>query len=188
MQSDRLRRWPAAVGAVAAGLVLLTAACGDDGGGEGAVATTTTATLDPGVTFPDTTTTTAPAATPGSSTTTTAPAQVESVPGEVPGGFPADFFVPEGAVVEVGSSGRAQGERRFAVDYRVDASPRSVHQDYQDALDTPGVTVLVDDESGSGDDYVAQLVFETDAYVGSVLIGGDGAGATILTLTATLPD
>jgi hypothetical protein len=175
------------VGVAVAAAALLAACGGDDGGGPEATAPapTTTIPLDPGVTFPeDAPTTTGPPASPGSGP---GPGEVVSEPGEVPDGFPADFPVPEGAEVEVGTSGRAQGELRFAVDYRVDDDPAAVHRFYRAAVDEEGWAVLIDDDDGTGDDYVGQLVFESDTFVGSVLIAGTD-GDTLLTLTATLPD
>lgn len=183
----RSRRRRLGVAAVGTALVVLVGCGGDDGGGpEGTgTAPTTTAPLDPGVTFPEDAPTTSerpPGPGPGPG-----PGEVVSEPGAVPDGFPVDFPVPEGAEVEVGTSGRAQGELRFAVDYRVDDDPEAVHRFYRAAVDDEGWAVLIDDDDGSGDGYVGQLVFESDTFVGSVLIAGID-GETLLTLTATLPD
>lgn len=182
-----MRRADAAAGLLVAGLLL--AGCGDDGGGGGGEASSTeTTTLDPGVTF-ETDVTAPTTAAPGAGTTTVPEAlDVESEPGAVPGEFPGDFPVPEDAVVEVGSVGRAEGELRVAVDYAVDADPAEVLDFYRDAVDEAGHDVLLDDDDGTGRQFIGQLVFETDTYVGNVLVSADGADGTLLTLTATLPD
>lgn len=167
---------------------LLLAGCGDDGGGPGETAPTETTTLDPGVAFESDVTAPTTAA-PGAPTTTVPEAaDVESRPGEVPSEFPSGFPVPDVAVVEIGSVGRAEGELRVAVDYAVDDEPSEVLDFYRDAVADAGHDVLLDDDDGAGQQFIGQLVFETDTYVGNVLVSGDGADGTLLTLTATLPD
>ncbi len=176
-------RWGGAV--LVAALTLV--GCGDDGGGA-AGGTTTTLTLDPGVTFSDDVTVPS-SGPPGSPTTTIRSGEVVSVPNEVPEAFPRSFPVPEGAEVEVGSTGRAEGELRLAVDYAIaDERPQAVFDFYRDAVDEAGFAVLLEDSDGQGQDFVGQLVFETDTYVGNVLISGDGGRGVLLTLTATMPD
>ena len=167
------------------GILLLGACSGDDDGG---VAATSTSSLDPGVTFDNEVTvpTTAPE---GAPTTTVPLPEVETVPGEVPASFPDGFPVPEGAEVEVGSEGAVEGEIRVAVDYTVPGTdPADVHDFYVDAAAEEGWSVLLESSDGTGADFVGQLVFETDTFVGNVLVAGDGAGNTLLTITATLPD
>ncbi len=176
------RRAQAAV--VLAGLAL--AACGDDGGS--ATPSTATTTLDPGVTF-DQDVTVPSSAAGGATTTVTTTPPVQTEAGEVPPRFPESFPVPEGAEVEVGSVGQAPGELRLAVDFSVaDESPAAVHDFYRHAIDDAGHAVLLDSDDGHGADYVGQMVFETDTYIGNVLVSGDGADGVLLTLTATLPD
>lgn len=181
MPRPDLRR--AGVGLMA--LLVLVGCGGDDGDGSGATSTTR---LDPGVTFTDDITVPSSAA-PGTPSTTTPPAEVETRPGEVPGRFPASFPVPDRAAVEVGSVGRAEGELRLAVDYTIDRGrPQEVFAFYRDAITEAGFSVLLEDSDGRGQDFVGQLVFETDTYVGNVLVSGDGERGVLLTLTATLPD
>ncbi len=172
--------------------VLLAGCSGDDGGDDAATSATETTTLDPGVTFDQDVT--VPSAVPPGDTanpatppTTEPPVQTEV--GEVPARFPDTFPVPEGAEVEVGSIGRVEGELRLAVDYTVpEATPADIHAFYRDAVDQAGFTVLLDSDSGQGADYIGQMVFETDTFVGNVLVSGDGADGVLLTLTATIPD
>jgi hypothetical protein len=160
------------------------AGCADDGAGEDA-GTTSTVSLDPGVTFTDDVT--VPSS--GAPTTTMRPGEVVSVPNEVPEQFPANFPVPEQAEVEVGSTGRAEGELRVAVDYAIDDErPQAVFDFYRTAIGEAGFAVLLEDSDGRGQDFVGQLVFETDTYVGNVLVSGDGDRGVLLTLTATMPD
>ena len=170
---------------------VLLAACGDDGGGESATPASETTTLDPGVTF-DQDVTVPSTVPPGASTTPAPPTTeppVQTEVGEVPPQFPEAFPVPEGAEVEVGSIGRVEGELRLAVDYTIaDETPAAVHDFYRSAIDDAGFAVLLDSDDGQGADYVGQMVFETDAFIGNVLISGDGADGVLLTLTATLPD
>jgi hypothetical protein len=97
--------------------------------------------------------------------------------------------VPDGAVVEVGSVGRAEGELRLAVDYSLAAAdPGETFDFYADAVDEAGWSVLLTDTDGEGQDFIGQLVFETDRFVGNVLVSGDGGNGVLLTLTATIPD
>ena len=167
--------------------VVALVGCGDDGAGEDA-GTTSTSSLDPGVTFTDDVTVPSSGA-PGAPTTTMRPGEVVSVPNEVPEQFPANFPVPEAAEVEVGSTGRAEGELRVAVDYAIDDErPQAVFDFYRTAIDQAGFAVLLEDSDGQGQDFVGQLVFETDTYVGNVLVSGDGDRGVLLTLTATMPD
>jgi hypothetical protein len=174
-----------------AGLVLaalLLGACSDDGGDSSAGSTTSTASLDPGVTFEDDITVPTTAV-PGATTTTAAPGEVESTPRQVPRRFPDDFPVPEGAEVEIGSVGHADGELRLAVDYSIARTdPADTFAFYEDAVDEAGWNVLLDDTDGEGQDFIGQLVFETDTYIGNVLVSGDGSRGVLLTLTATMPD
>jgi len=169
---------------------LLAGSGGDDGDSTGSASTETT-TLDPGVTFEDDVTVPTEAdgrPDPGATTSTTEP-DVVTQPGAVPEEFPRSFPVPEGAEVETGSVGRVAGELRLAVDYTiVDEDPAAVLDFYRDALAEAGFTVLLDDEDGSGQGYIGTLVFETDTYIGNVLVSGDGAHGVLLSLTATLPD
>jgi len=185
--STRRALFVAALAALAAG-VLLVGCGGDDGGGESATAASETTTLDPGVTFDQDVT--VPSSVPAGATTTVAgepPVQTEV--GEVPPQFPEAFPVPEGAEVEVGSVGRVEGELRLAVDYTVaDETPAAVHDFYRAAIADAGFTVLLDSDDGQGADYIGQMVFETDTFIGNVLVSGDGADGALLTLTATLPD
>ena len=167
---------------------LLLGACGGDDGGSASVSTSTSS-LDPGVTFDDDVA--VPTTGPGrpGATTTAVPTEVETVAREVPAGFPADFPVPEDAVVEVGSTGAGEGELRFAVDYSIaDTDPTVVFAFYEDAIAEAGHAVLLTDTDGAGQAFIGQLVFETDAYVGNVLVSGDGDAGVLLTLTATAPD
>ena len=181
-----------ALAAATLAAVLLAACSGDDGGGDGsATPASETTTLDPGGTFDQDVT--APSAVPGGpqeppdSPTTEPPVQTEA--GEVPAEFPGDFPVPEGAEVEVGSVGQVEGELRLAVDYTIaDETPSAVHAFYRDAVDQAGFTVLLDSDDGRGADYIGQMVFETDTFIGNVLVSGDGADGVLLTLTATIPD
>jgi hypothetical protein len=176
----------ALAGAVLAAALL--AGCGDDGGGESATPASETTTLDPGVTF-DQDVTVPDAAPQGATTTVTTDPPVQTEAGEVPPRFPAGFPVPEGAEVEVGSVGRVEGELRLAVDYTIaDELPVAVHEFYRDAVDEAGFTVLLDSDDGRGANYIGQMVFETAAFIGNVLVSGDGADGVLLTLTATLPD
>lgn len=172
--------------------VLLAGCSGDDGGDGAATSATETTTLDPGVTFDQDVT--VPSAVPPGDTanpatppTTEPPVQTEV--GEVPARFPDTFPVPEGAEVEVGSIGRVEGELRLAVDYTIaDQTPAAIHDFYRDEIDRAGFSVLLDSDSGQGPDYIGQLVFETDTFIGNVLVAGDGGDGVLLTLTATLPD
>jgi hypothetical protein len=168
----------------AAVLLLLLAGCSDDGG----EAATSTTSLDPGVTFSDDIT--VPTDTAGRPTVPpTTVGDVTSTPGEIPEGFPEDFPIPEGAEVEIGSTGHAEGEQRLAVDLTLaDTRPARVLDFYREAVDEAGWAVLLDDQDGRGQDFVGQLVFETDTFVGNVLVAADRRGDTILTLTATVPD
>jgi hypothetical protein len=155
-------------------VALLAAGCGDDGG-----AATETTTLDPGVTFEDEVTVPTGSVPPGT---------VRSEPGEIPPDFPEDFPLPEGADVELGSVGEAEGEVRLAVDLSIEeGDPAEVLAFYRDAVADAGFAVLLDEEDGQGSRLVGQLVFETDEYVGSVLISGDGEGGVLVSLTATAP-
>ena len=172
--------------------VLLAGCSGDDGGDDAATSATETTTLDPGVTFDQDVT--VPSAVPPGDTANPAtppsaepPVQTEA--GVVPDEFPAAFPLPEGAEVEVGSIGRVEGELRLAVDYTMaDQTPAAIHDFYRDEIDRAGFSVLLDSDSGQGPDYIGQLVFETDTFIGNVLVAGDGGDGVLLTLTATLPD
>ena len=107
----------------------------------------------------------------------------------MPDRFPGRFPVPDGAEVEVGSSGHAEGELRLSVDYTIaDEDPAAVMDFYRDAVTQAGYSILLDEEAGTGRDYVGTLVFETDTYVGNVLVSADGRRDVLLSLTATLPD
>lgn len=166
-------------------VALLGACSGDDGGP--AEAATSTSSLDPGVTFDNDVT--IPSTVVGGTTTTAAPGEVETTPRQVPADFPQGFPVPDDAVVEVGSTGSAEGERRVAVDYSIaDTDPADTFAFYQDALADSGANVLLHDADGDGQDFIGQLVFETDTFVGNVLVSGDGESGVLLTLTATIPD
>lgn len=180
-----------ALAVVGLAAVLLTGCSGDDGGEETTPASETT-TLDPGVTFDqDVTVPSAvpPGGTPNPATPPTTEPPVQTEVGEVPARFPDTFPVPEGAEVEVGSVGQVTGELRLAVDYAIaDETPAVVHDFYRDAIDQAGFTVLLDSDDGQGADYIGQMVFETDTYIGNVLVSGDGADGVLLTLTATIPD
>jgi hypothetical protein len=174
----------AALGLLAAALLL--GACGGDDGDAGGA--TSTSSLDPGVTFEEDVTvpTTAPQ---GATTTTSGPGEVETQPNQVPEQFPADFPVPPDAVVEVGSSGAAEGEIRVAVDYAIARTdPAAVFAFYEQAVGEAGWSVLLSDTDGQGQSFVGQMVFETDTFVGNVLVSGDGVNGVLLALTATLPD
>lgn len=172
---------------MAVALVVVPAGCGGDDGDEATPASETT-TLDPGVTF-DQDVTVPSSVPPGATTTATTQPPVQTDVGEVPDRFPDTFPVPEGAEVEVGSVGQVQGELRLAVDYAIaDQTPAAVHDFYRDAVDDAGFTVLLDSDDGQGADYIGQMVFETDTYIGNVLVSGDGADGVLLTLTATIPD
>jgi hypothetical protein len=178
-----MRTSPALVLAAA----LLLGACSDDGGSADEAATSTSS-LDPGVTFEDDVTVPTTAA-PGATTTTAAPGEVETTPREVPEAFPEDFPVPEDATIEVGSVGSAEGEQRVAVDYSIArADPSEVFAFYEDAVGQAGWNVLLRDTDSQGQQFIGQLVFETDTFVGNVLVSGDGARGVLLTLTATMPD
>lgn len=177
-----------AVFAVAVAATLLAGCRGDDGGGDQATPASETTTLDPGVTF-DQDVAVPSAVPPGGTTTATTEPRVQTEVGEVPDRFPDTFPVPEGAEVEIGSVGQAEGELRLAVDYAIaDESPSAVHAFYRDAIDEAGFTVLLDSDDGQGADYIGQMVFETDTFIGNVLVSGDGATGVLLTLTATVPD
>jgi hypothetical protein len=179
-----LRSRRAALGLAA---VLFVVGCSDDGGDDTSAATSTSS-VDPGVTFENDVTVPTTAA-PGAPTTTADPGEVQTTPREVPEEFPRRFPVPEGAVVEVGSTGAAEGERRVAVDYSIeDAEPAETFAFYEDAADEGGWNVLLNDTDGRGQSFVGQLVFETDTFVGNVLVSGDGGAGVLLTLTATMPD
>ena len=176
-------------GSLALGLaaLLVLAGCSDDDGGSDESATSTSS-VDPGVTFENDVTVPTTAA-PGAPTTTVAPGDVQTTPRQVPEEFPRGFPVPEDAVVEVGSTGTAEGERRVAVDYAIErADPAEVFAFYEDAAAEGDWNVLLNDTDGEGQDFVGQLVFETNAYVGNVLVSGNGARGVLLTLTATMPD
>jgi hypothetical protein len=69
-----------------------------------------------------------------------------------------------------------------------DTSPAEVFAFYEDAVADGGWNVLLKDTDGQGQDFIGQLVFETDTYVGNVLVSGDGDAGVLLTLTATVPD
>jgi hypothetical protein len=171
-------------------VVLLLGACsGDDDGSAGGA--TSTSSLDPGVTFENDVTvpSTAAPGRPGATTTTAATGDVATVPREVPAGFPTNFPVPDDAVVEVGSTGAVEGEQRFAVDYSIAATnPADVFAFYTEAIAEAGHSVLLSDTDGNGQSFIGQLVFETNAYIGNVLVSGDGDAGVLLTLTATAPD
>jgi hypothetical protein len=176
---------------VLAAALLLGACSGDDDGASGtAEDTTSTSSLDPGVTFEDDVT--VPTDAGGQPSATTAPVDpddVVSVPREVPEDFPADFPVPDDAAVEIGSVGSAEGEQRFAVDYTIARTdPADTFAFYEDAVDEAGWNVLLRDTDAEGQDFIGQLVFETDTFIGNVLVSGDGTGGVLLTLTATMPD
>jgi hypothetical protein len=167
-------------------LAALLAGCGGDDGDAASTPSTETTTLDPGVTFENDVT--VPTGT-GPTTTTAAPADVVSRPGEVPNQFPESFPVPDGAEVEIGSVGQAEGEIRMAVDYTIaNEDPAAVMDFYRQAVDDAGFSVLLDDDDGTGRNFVGTLVFETDTYIGNVLVSGDGSRGVLLSLTATLPD
>ncbi len=171
---------------VAGGLLL--GACSDDG--DDGSAATSTSSLDPGVTFEDLTVPpTTPDGRPSATTVPVDPDDVEITPRQVPGRFPEDFPRPEGATVQVGSVGHAEGELRLAVDYSIDrGDPFETYDFYLRAIDQGGWPVLLDDSDGEGRDFIGQIVFETDTYVGNVLVSGDGRRGVLLTLTATLPE
>jgi hypothetical protein len=166
-------------------LVALLAGCSGDDGDTAGSTSTETSSLDPGVTFDDDVT--VPSG-PGASTTVPS-GEVESQPGEVPNRFPRHFPVPDGAEVEIGSSGHAEGELRLSVDYTIaDEEPAAVMDFYRNAVGEAGYSILLDEEAGTGRDYIGTLVFETDTYVGNVLVSADGRRDVLLSLTATLPD
>ena len=48
--------------------------------------------------------------------------------------------------------------------------------------------MLLDESDGRGRQLIGQIVFETDTYIGNVLVSGDGANGVLLTLTATMPE
>lgn len=170
----------------------LLSACGGGDDGDSAPPATETTTLDPGVTFDqDVTVPSAlpPGGTANPATPPTTEPPVHTEVGEVPARFPDTFPVPERAEVEVGSVGQVEGELRLAVDYAIaDETPAAVHDFYRDAIDEAGFTVLLDSDDGRGADYIGQMVFETDTFIGNVLVSGDGADGVLLTLTATIPD
>ena len=167
-------------------LVALLAGCSGDDGDAAGSDSTATSTLDPGVTFEDDVT--VPSGS-GASTTVPPEGDVVSVPGQVPDRFPGRFPVPDGAEVEIGSSGHAEGELRLSVDYTIAGEdPAAVMDFYRDAVTQAGYSILLDEESGTRRDYVGTLVFETDTYVGNVLVSADGRRDVLLSLTATLPD
>ncbi len=169
--------------------VLLTACGGDDGGGDADSPSTETTTLDPGVTFDEDVTVPSSGAPGGTTTVTTQPRGRRPRSARCPPAFPESFPVPEGAEVEVGSVGQAEGELRLAVDYTIaDEDPAAVHDFYRDAIAEAGFTVLLDSDDGRRADYIGQMVFETDTYIGNVLVSGDGGDGVLLTLTATVPD
>jgi hypothetical protein len=180
-------RWWVSVLALLVGAIIVAAVtgCSDDGGET--TSPTSTSSLDPGVTF-ENDVTVPTTAVPGATTTTAAPGEVQTTPREVPDEFPQGFPVPDGAEVEVGSTGTAEGERRVAVDYAIEqADPAEVFAFYEAAADEGGWNVLLNDTDGQGQQFVGQLVFETDTYVGNVLVSGDGGRGVLLTLTATMP-
>jgi hypothetical protein len=179
-----LRRWRAAASLV---VLFVVVGCSSDDA-EDAGTATSTSSLDPGVTFENDVTVPTTGA-PGAPTTTAAPGEVETTPREVPDEFPRGFPVPDGATVEVGSTGTAEGERRVAVDYSIErADPAETFAFYEDAADEGGWNVLLNDTDSQGQQFVGQLVFETDTFVGNVLVTGDGHTGVLLTLTATMPD
>jgi hypothetical protein len=173
-------------GLLLAGALLLGACSDDDGSG----ATTSTSSLDPGVTFEeDITVPTDPSGRPTATTVPIDPGEVETLPREVPEQFPQNFPVPEGAVVEVGSVGHAEGELRVAVDYSLaGATPAEILDFYRQEIGERGWAVLLDESDGRGRQLIGQIVFETDTYIGNVLVSGDGANGVLLTLTATMPE
>ena len=185
-----MRTSRAAALAAMAGAALLAAGCGDRDDGD-ASATTDSVTLDPGVTFEDEVTVPTDAAGRPDPTATSMPtgAEVTTEVGQVPDRFPADFPIPEGAEVEIGSVGRAQGELRLSADFRMaESAPADVADFYREAIAEAGFAVLLDEQAGAGSGFVGQFAFETDAYVGNVLVSGDGEDGVLLVLTATLPD
>ena len=176
------------VGAVLRAAGLLLGACSDDGG---SAEPTSTSSLDPGVTFEDDIT--VPTDDSGQAVATTVPvdpADVESTPREVPDEFPENFPVPERATVEVGSVGHGDNELRVATEYVLaDADPAETLDFYRDAIARhDDWSLLLDDADGEGQELIGQLVFETNTYVGNVLVSGDGDAGVLLTLTATLPE
>jgi len=167
--------------------VLLLGACSDDG--DSGSAATSTSSLDPGVTFEDITVPTTPDGQPSAATVPVDPDDVEVTPRQEPRRFPEDFPRPEGATVEMGSVGHAPGELRLAVDYSIDeGDPFETYDSYLRAIDQGGWPVLLDDSDGEGQDFIGQIVFETDTYIGNVLVSGDGGSGALVTLTATLPE
>lgn len=171
-----------------AGALVLGACSGDDG--DSSEASTATSSLDPGVSFDnDVTVPTDGTGRPTATTVAVDPTEVETLPREVPEEFPGGFPVPEGATVDVGSIGRAEGELRVAVDYSIaQGPPADVFAFYTEAVADEGWSVLLNDTDGEGQEFIGQLVFETDRFVGNVLVTGDGRRGVLLTLTATLPD
>ena len=114
----------------------------------------------------------------------------DAAPARSPRSSPASFPVPEGAEVEVGSIGRAEGELRVAVDYSIaEGPPADVFDFYRRGRRRRGLVGAPERRpTARARSFIGQLVFETDTYVGNVLVTGDGRRGVLLTLTATLPD
>jgi hypothetical protein len=152
--------------------LLVTAACA---GGDREPESTTTTAGDAGVAFPDPVTV---PPTDASTSSTTVDPQVTLSPG-APRGFPADFPRPDDAEVLVGSATMVGEDRVLSIDLTTTDTVDDVTGFYRGAVDDAGFTLLFDAADN--------LRFETDDYVGDVLVTASG-GTTTIALTATLPD
>jgi hypothetical protein len=160
-------------------------ACGGDDGGQAAPSSTGLPPPDTGVRLPD--------IGPGSGSApggpeAGAPPSVDLAVDELPAGWPDDFPIPEGAVIDLGSSTRIDGTRVLAGQLVVgDTSPAAIVEGYLEALDGDGYTLLRDRTTGTGGSAQGTLTFETKDYVGDVLAVTGDAATVALTLTATFP-
>lgn len=148
-------------------LAVPVAGCGDDG------ATATTAPADTGVTFPDEVTL------PDGSPAPTTGADDLEITGSLPPGFPDDFPLPDGARIEFGSATVVGNDDVRSVDLAVPGDAVAVAEFYRGVIDDAGFAVLYDE--------IGNLRFETDTFVGDVLISARDEDTVNLVLTATSP-
>ena len=158
---------------VLASVIALTVAGGAAGCGGDDEPSGGSVPVDTGVTFPDTVT-----LPDGSPATTTATGDLE-ITGSLPPGFPDDFPLPDGARIEFGSATVVGNDDVRSVDLAVPGDVVAVAQFYRDVIEDSGFAVLYDE--------IGNLRFETDSFVGDVLISARDEDTVNLVLTATSP-